>query len=154
MLTSRSLQRLVGVHPDIAATVRRAEELANSQGFDLFVVEGVRLRARQEALYHMGRSRTLYSRHLTGHALDVAPLAPNGAADWHPSAFSKVVLVMRAAAGELGVEVEWGGDFPMRYHTDFVDMPHWQLPRSLYADTDLTSENVKVREYLATGRIL
>jgi len=154
MLPLRSMQKLTGVHPDLLAVVKRASELASSQGFEFIVTEGLRSKARQEALFHMGRSRVLNSRHLTGHAVDLCPLAPSGAPDWHPSAFPKVETVVRASAAELDVPVEWGGDFPKRFHTDFIDMPHWQLPRSVYADDDTVSLRPLVMEFLRSGRIL
>jgi peptidoglycan L-alanyl-D-glutamate endopeptidase CwlK len=36
---------------------------------------------------------------------------------------------VKTAAVEIGVEIEWGGDW-----TKFKDGPHWQLPWSSYPE--------------------
>ena len=65
-LSIRDHQRLAGVHPDL---VRVVEQARLAVGF--IVVEGLRTRERQAKLVKAGASRTMNSRHLTGHAVDL-----------------------------------------------------------------------------------
>lgn len=128
-LSTRSHERLDGIHPDLAKVVRRAIEVSK---IDFMVVEGLRTLERQKELFAAGRSTTMKSRHLTGHAVDLAPLIDldgDGKRElrWERTHFYPIVDAMRATASSLGIHVEWGGD----WHT-FVDMPHWQLPWSKY----------------------
>lgn len=69
-LSNKSLAKLDGVHPDLVAIVERAIQ-SSSQDFS--VGEGLRSIDRQHELYNTGRSKTLNSRHLTGHAVDPFP---------------------------------------------------------------------------------
>ena len=68
---SRSLQRLEGIHPDLRRVMDRA--IATTD-LDFTVLEGLRSLERQKKLVASGASKTLKSRHLTGHAVDIAPL--------------------------------------------------------------------------------
>ena len=70
-LSRRSERALVGVHPDLQAVVRSA---IRSSVLDFVVLEGVRTLARQQELVRQGASRTMKSRHLTGHAVDLGAL--------------------------------------------------------------------------------
>jgi peptidoglycan L-alanyl-D-glutamate endopeptidase CwlK len=69
-LGNRSLQNLSGVHPDLVAVVKRAVEITEQ---DFSVIEGIRNINRQRELVKTGKSTTMNSRHLTGHAVDIAP---------------------------------------------------------------------------------
>jgi peptidoglycan L-alanyl-D-glutamate endopeptidase CwlK len=71
MLSARDLLRLHGVHEDLVAVVRRAHDFMPADlGF--IVTEGLRSAERQAQLVRVGASRTHNSRHLTGHAVDLA----------------------------------------------------------------------------------
>lgn len=121
--SDRSEARLAGVHPDLVRVVRRALQLSE---VDFAVVEGLRTPERQKELVAAGASKTLNSRHITGHAVDLAPFIAGGIRwDWPP--FHKIAAAMKAAAAELGVAVEWGGDW-----RTFKDGPHWELSRKVY----------------------
>lgn len=123
-------ERLDGVHPDLCVVVRRAAEACP---FDIIVLEGVRSYERQKKLVAQGASKTMKSRHLRqpdgyGHAVDLAPvLDTDGDGDtepsWHWPHYDQLAPVVFAAASELSIPVEWGGDW-----TRFKDGPHWQLP--------------------------
>jgi peptidoglycan L-alanyl-D-glutamate endopeptidase CwlK len=124
-LSTRDLTRLQGVHPDLVRVVTRAAEVTP---LPFMVIEGVRTRARQAELLRKGKSTTMRSRHLTGHAVDLVPLADvddDGDLDvswrWHD--YHRLAPVIKAVAVELGVPLEWGGDW-----RGFPDGPHWQLP--------------------------
>lgn len=115
-LGTRSLERLEGVHTDLVAVVKLAIQKTE---IDFTVLEGLRTKERQIQLVASGASRTMNSRHLTGHAVDLAPLP----IDWsNREAFRVVANAMKAAGKELGVKIEWGGDF-----RTFSDMPHFQI---------------------------
>jgi len=119
-LGTRSLQNLSGVHPDLVAVVNRAVEITKQ---DFTVIEGVRDINRQRQLVKSGASTTMNSRHLTGHAVDIAPWPIS----WEWEDFYPIEEAMKLAADELGIDLEWGGDWK-----SFKDGPHWQLSRKAY----------------------
>lgn len=123
-LSRRSEENLRGVHPDLVKVVHRALEITD---IDFMVIEGKRNEARQRQLFASGKSQTMNSRHLTGHAVDCAPLVNNQIPwnDW--SYFKKVADAMMQAAKELGVDIEWGGNWKT-----FKDGPHFQLTHKTY----------------------
>ena len=128
-LSKTSESRLVGVHPDLIRVVRGA--ILHSK-IDFTVAEGLRTLARQKELFAAGRSQTMRSRHLTGHAVDLVPLRDlDGDGDldasWQKADYYPVVDAMRASAAAAGVLIEWGGDWK-----SFHDLPHWQLPWARY----------------------
>lgn len=121
-LSERDERRLTGVHDNLARVIRRAAETAP---LPFAVLEGLRSRDRQRQLVATGASKTMNSRHLTGHAVDIAPLGDNGQISWDWPLYHKLAPAVKAAAAELGVAIEWGGDWRR-----FRDGPHWQLPWS------------------------
>lgn len=74
----------------------------------LDVIEGYRTERRQAELVRAGASRTMHSRHLTGHAVDLAPIV-DGVVRWDWPLFYSVAAAMRYAALALNVPVRWGG---------------------------------------------
>lgn len=122
-LTTRDEERLTGVHDDLTRVIRRTAE---TSPLPLTVLEGLRSRDRQRQLVARGASRTMNSRHLTGHAVDIAPL-DDGKVSWDWPLYHKLAPAVKAAAAELGVAIEWGGDWQR-----FKDGPHWQLPWASY----------------------
>lgn len=123
-LNSRSETNLRGVHADLVKVVRRAAEISPVA---FTVIEGLRTVERQKQLVAQGASKTMRSRHLTGHAVDLAPHRPDGqiAFDW--PLYYKIAPAMKQAAEELGVPLDWGGDW-----RTFKDGPHFELRRSVY----------------------
>ncbi len=121
VLGSRSRKRLDGVHLDLVEVVKRAIEITE---VDFTVLEGLRTRERQQRLYDAGASQTMNSRHLTGHAVDLGAYV-DGQVSWDWPLYYKIADAMKAAAKELDVPIEWGGDW-----TSFKDGPHYQLPRT------------------------
>ncbi len=118
-----SKKQLDGVHPHLQAVMNRA---LSKSDLDLRVLEGMRTLARQKVLLAQGATRTLNSRHLTGHAVDVAPLI-DGKVSWDWPLYHKIAATVKAAAKELNIPIEWGGDWKT-----FKDGPHWQLPFKEY----------------------
>lgn len=122
-LDSRAEKNLAGVHPDLVKIVRRAAEITS---IDFTVTEGLRTVARQKQLVAVGASKTMRSRHLTGHAVDLAAKV-NGTIRWDWPLYAKLAVAMKTAAEGLGLSVEWGGDW-----RSFKDGPHFQLPWEKY----------------------
>lgn len=125
-LNMTSLSRLRGVHPDLVRVVRRcAADWADPEtGF--IVTCGLRTIEEQRLLYQKGATRTMRSRHLTGHAVDLAATV-QGQVRWDWPLYTKLSKAMKAAAKAEKVPIEWGGDW-----TTFKDGPHYQLPVSKY----------------------
>ncbi len=122
-LGPRSLERLVGVHPDLVRVVKRA---IGESPLDFTVLEGLRSRERQTVLYAKGATKTMNSRHLTGHAVDLAPVIA-GQVSWDWPLYNKLALTVFEAAKDEGVPITWGGNW-----TTFKDGPHWELPWEKY----------------------
>lgn len=119
VLTTRDRERLRGVHPDLIRVVERARLET-----PFTVICGVRTVEQQRQLVAQGASKTMNSRHLTGHAVDLGPV-PLDWNDW-PAFRAMAGTVLRAADAE-GVAVEWGGNW-----ATFRDGPHFELRREKY----------------------
>jgi peptidoglycan L-alanyl-D-glutamate endopeptidase CwlK len=118
ILGTKSLERLIGVHPDLVAVVKRAIEITP---IDFTVTCGRRTLEEQKKLFASGASKTMKSRHLTGHAVDLAALV-DGKVTWDWDCYEVLATAMKTAAEEQGTPIEWGGDWT------FKDGPHFQLP--------------------------
>lgn len=123
MLNKNSLTKLQGVHPDLVKVVERAIQITEC---DFTVSEGLRTKERQAQLFAAGATTTMNSRHLTGHAVDLAALV-GGKIRWDWPLYFKLATAMKKAAVELGIQIEWGGDWEK-----FKDGPHFQLPFKKY----------------------
>ena len=119
----RSYARMAGVRPELIAVATRALWLSP---VDFGVTEGVRSAARQAQLVQSGASQTQRSRHLTGHAIDVVAYV-GGDVRWDWPLYDTIATAMKMAARELGVPIEWGGDW-----ASLRDGPHYQLPWQEY----------------------
>lgn len=122
-LSVRSKQRLEGVHPDLVRVVEKALTLSQ---IDFAVVEGLRTKARQAELMAAGASKTMNSRHITGHAVDVAPVI-GGKIRWDWPLFNELATAFKLAATQENVPIVWGGDW-----VSFKDGPHFELDRRKY----------------------
>ena len=122
-LNKKSIDRLSGVHTDLVAVVKLAIELSD---IDFQVIEGVRSKARQEQLFKAGASQTLNSRHLTGHAVDLAALV-NDSIRWDWPLYFKIADAMKKASSQLKIKIVWGGDW-----RTFKDGPHFELSKEVY----------------------
>ena len=120
-LGTRSLQNLSGVHPDMQAVVKKAIEITE---VDFTVIEGIRHIDRQRQLLKEGKSTTLNSRHITGHAVDMVPWP----VDWEDlDRVETMAEAMKDAAEELVISIVWGGDWK-----SFYDAPHFEHDRKVY----------------------
>jgi len=123
VLSSRSISRLQDVHPDLVRVVHRA---AATSDLDFMVLEGRRTLDRQKQLLAAKATRTLNSRHLTGHAVDLAPML-GGNVSWDWPLYHRLAKIVKAAAAAENVPLTWGGDW-----RTFKDGPHWELPWEQY----------------------
>jgi len=151
VLGSRSLSRLDGVHPDLVKVVLRAIQITE---VDFTVLEGLRTKERQKKLVASGASKTMNSRHLTGHAVDLGAYV-DGGVRWDWPLYHKIADAMKRASVDVGVPIEWGGAWHLKpfgswvgsaegamtdYVTlrksqgkkPFVDGPHFELSRGVY----------------------
>ena len=145
-LSSKSLNKLTNVHPDLVRVVQKAIELSTT---DFSVTEGERSLAQQQANVKKGVSQTLKSKHLKQddgfvHAVDLVPYPVN----WEINAFYPIAYAMQQAAEALNVNIRWGGCWaklngdkrsPMRMVKDysdarrkvwnkvFIDAPHFEI---------------------------
>lgn len=118
----RSENNLLGVHPHLVSVARRALEISP---IDFVVIEGRRTPARQKALVEAGASWTMNSRHLTGHAIDVAAWV-GGTVRWDWPLYEALGKVFKDAANQQDIPIVWGGDWKVR------DGPHFELDRKVY----------------------
>lgn len=122
-LSPRSEQRLTGIHPDLVKVIRKAAE---TSPLEFVITEGLRTQARQKQLVAAGASLTMKSRHLTGHAVDLAVLV-GGKIRWDWPLYAELARAVKEAANAVSVPIEWGGDWET-----LKDGPHFQLPWNHY----------------------
>lgn len=126
-LSPRSEANLRGVNPVMVKVVRRAAELIDgTDGLGFIVTDGLRTQARQIELVRAGASRTMNSRHLTGHAVDLAATV-KGEVRWDFPLYDRLAEVMKRAAADCDVAITWGGDW-----TKFRDGPHFEIDPGRY----------------------
>lgn len=129
----RHAERASGVNQSLLDVVSLAETYL-PEGFELQVGHqgGKRKQAEQDALVKAGFSKTRKSYHLTGNALDLQPIVggKNHFASHDMKYWGPVQEAMKRASKELGVPVEWGGDWKGSW-----DKPHWQIPRGWKSET-------------------
>lgn len=116
--------RSKGVDENLLAVATRAQQISGIP-FAIGDKGGMRDQATQDQLVGGGFSQTRNSNHLTGRALDLLPVV-NGkmVAEGTPAQHAEVARAMKQAATELGVPVNWGGDWQ-----SFKDVAHFELPR-------------------------
>lgn len=142
----RSLDKLASVHTDLQRVAERALQISE---VDFSVTQGRRTLDEQRRLYGKGRTAaqckrmgvpSSYARpnenrvtwirpengnHLSGRAIDVAPFV-NGRLEWDNNGklglWPKIAVAFKLAAQELGVSIEWGGDWD-----GTKDRPHFEL---------------------------
>lgn len=119
--SERSESNLVGVHPDLIRLMR-----ATDFPYPIVITEGLRDIKRQEELLKDGKSTTMNSRHLTGHAVDFAVFV-NDKVTWEWPFYQQTADAIKATAKHLGIPITWGGDW-----SSFKDGTHIQLSWEAY----------------------
>lgn len=150
----RSKERLQGIHFDLW---RVMNEAIRASEIDFTVLEGLRTKERQQQLFDQGKSKTLNSRHITGHAVDIAPIV-NGRVSWNLKYYYIMAEAVQKAAKRLKVDVVWGASWhdsltesdlaPQELSREyaetrraqgrsiFIDGPHFELNRHKYKDEE------------------
>ena len=113
--SERSEQHLAEIHMDLYEVVFLAR-LLSEVPFE--ITDGLRTIEEQRHYYETGRSQTMNSKHLTGHAVDVVPIPVT----WEPEAFYPIAEAMKQASDILDTPIVWGGDW-----RTFKDYPHFEL---------------------------
>lgn len=126
-----SLKHMWGVHPDLIAVVKECAD-KGVMPFTFGVSEGLRTMANQKIAVASGKSQTLNSRHLDGHAVDLVVLI-HGKVTWDWPPYHTLAHQMKAAAARCNIPITWGGDW-----TTLKDGPHYELPRDKYPSGDFT----------------
>ena len=145
-LSSRSLSRLEGVDERLIEVVKHAITVTKT---DFGVICGLRTIEEQEALVAKGASKTMKSKHLTGHAVDLmAYIGSRGS--WELNLYDDIADAMKEGAKAVGVGVCWGAawhipdirdwdgtmEAAMNDYVDlrrsqgrrpFIDGPHFQI---------------------------
>jgi len=117
-LSKKSLAKLDKVNPDLQKLVKNAIGLST---IDFGISEGLRTKERQQLLYDSGKSQTMNSRHLTGHAVDVYAWK-DGAVSWEFEDYETINVAFSQAAKLTNIPYVWGGSWK-----SFKDGPHFEL---------------------------
>ena len=122
-LSQRSKDRLKGIHPDLVKVI---EEAIKNSPLDFSITEGLRTKERQKELFSAGKSMTMNSRHITGHAVDIAVIK-DGTVTWDSKYYVPVLEHIKAIAKQFNIPIVFGGEW-----VTFKDYPHVELHRSKY----------------------
>lgn len=128
-LSSKSLFRLQGVHPDMVRVVKRAITLTK---IDFGVTEGLRNIETQKQYVAEGKSKTMNSMHLphadgNSFAVDLYCRDDTGKITWKHEWFRWIIQAMMTAAILEGVPIRAGGLW-----RTFLDSPHFELDTAFY----------------------
>ena len=103
--SQRSKDRLEGVDEGLVKVFTDAISISE---VDFGIGEGVRSLERQKMLVSAGKSHTLNSRHLTGHAVDILCFI-DGKLTWDPKHYITAAEAVRETSMFLNIPIRWGG---------------------------------------------
>lgn len=141
----RSNKNLDGVNPALVQVTRLALKYSS---VDFGITQGLRTEEQQKKLVAEGKSQTMKSRHLTGHAVDVVCYV-DGKVTWEFEHYRVVAQAFAEASRELGVPIRWGAAWTdllnnkdakeanhdyvalrrSQNRTPFIDGPHFEIPK-------------------------
>ncbi len=120
-LSTTSKKNMSGAHSDLQALALRAIELTKVD-FGIPSTGGRRTAMQQNELYKAGKSKAdgldEIGKHQTGNALDFYAYV-DGKASWEKEHLAQIAAAFLQAAGEMRIDIRWGGLF-----RSFTDMPH------------------------------
>lgn len=146
---AKSDANLIGVHKELVLVARHAISISE---IDFGITQGLRTLAEQEKYVAAGASKTMNSRHLTGHAVDVVAFIGRQAR-WDFELYYKIASAFRTAAQFHRIPIRWGAcweridnnnspleDLVTSYvqrckssgRKPLMDGPHFELPKALY----------------------
>ena len=118
----RSREKMKGVDSRLINVMNELIKL-----MDVTIIEGLRTKERQEELVAKGASKTKFSKHIEGKALDVAPYP----IDWeNRDGFYYMGGMIRGIAQQLGYDIRYGGDWDSDGQTkdnNFDDLVHIEI---------------------------
>jgi len=112
-----------GVHEDMRRLMIAAIERSP---YDFGITEGLRGVTRQQELVKDGKSQTMNSRHLTGHAVDVVAYV-DGKVTWDFPVYERIAMHIMETAAKMDIPIVWGGNWK-----NFKDGVHFELNKSFY----------------------
>lgn len=146
-LSQRSLDKLMGVRPELIEVVKRAIEITT---VDFGVTEGLRTKERQIELFEKGASQIrVGGTHVDGRAVDLMAYIDDRGS-WELNLYDNIADAMKQAAIEKNVPLRWGAAWnvpdirlwrgtmeeAMNYYIDerrkqnkrpFIDGPHFEM---------------------------
>jgi len=118
----RSRERMRGVDSRLINVMNELIKL-----MDVTIIEGLRTKERQEELVAKGASKTKFSKHIEGKALDLSPYP----IDWeNRDGFYYMGGMIRGIAQQLGYDIRYGGDWDSDGQTkdnNFDDLVHIEI---------------------------
>jgi len=98
-----SRRRLKGVDTKLVNVLNELIKI-----MDVTIIEGLRSEERQEKLLKEGKTKTRFSKHIQGKAVDLAPYP----IDWNDrDRFHYMGGMVRGIGKQLNVNIRWGGDW-------------------------------------------
>jgi peptidoglycan LD-endopeptidase CwlK len=118
----RSRERMKGVDSRLIEVVNELIKI-----MDVTIIEGLRTKERQDELVKSGASKTKFSKHIEGKALDLSPYP----IDWeNRDGFYYMGGMIRGIAQQLGHNIRFGGDWNSDGDTkdnNFDDLVHIEI---------------------------
>jgi len=129
-LGKRSLEKLEGVDERMVAVVKYAISVTKQ---DFSVICGLRTIEEQKALVAKGASKTMKSKHLDGHAVDLMAYVDGDR--WELNLYDEIADAMAEGARAVDVPIRWGAA--------------WTVPNIAYWKGDMESA---MNDYIDTRR--
>ena len=99
----RSRERLKGVDSRLVNVLNELIKI-----MDVTIIEGLRSKELQEQLLAQGKTKTKYSKHIEGKAVDLAPYP----IDWEDREMIHYMGgMLRGIGHSMGLKIRWGGDW-------------------------------------------
>lgn len=109
-LSKKSIRNMAGGDSDLIRVAFLAIQWTYQ---DFTVPEMLRTPEQQAEAKAGGKSQTLKSRHLTGHAIHALPWVPGRGVVWdEEDRFDKIAVAFREAGQALRIDIRWGGAWP------------------------------------------
>ena len=118
--SKRSEMFLSDVNPSLKNIAKEALKITR---IDFAIISGKRTIKEQKELVKKGKSKTLNSRHLSGNAIDIAPIDPKTKkGNFDRTLALEIATAFYQAAQNQNIKIEWGGTWK-----NFEDIPHFEL---------------------------